>query len=326
MRLREATTKYLQSREFNGYAPNTVRNDRRALHKIDKILGDIPLLQFNDAAFDKVMAHEQSRGLGVGSINNIITTGRTFTQWCQSRGLMAPDQNPASRRYLKQAPKMHDYLPRHMFTSLLDAATSPRDRIILAMGLYTLARTSEIQAVTIKDVDLSTGYVRMIVQKSYDSDLVPMSNELDRELRRWLTTYAEECGPLQPDWLLIPGSKTTGYQMVTWNPEATLAKPEDAVKRALQPLGWKFTGRTGMHLLRRSSARAMFDTLVEAGYDGALRRVQTWLHHANMGQTEQYIGVSLDRDQRDRETIGRDMFPTPQSTPLKSALRATETA
>ena len=146
----------------------------------------------------------------------------------------------------------------------------------------------------------------MIVTKTHDSDMVPMCTELDQEVRRWLTAYAEECGPLQPEWLLIPGSKSAGYQKQTYDTSRSMAKPELVVQAALPGFNAE---RTGMHLLRRSSARAMFDTLVEAGYDGALRRVQTWLHHASAKQTEEYIGVTLDRDQRDRETIGQSKFP-----------------
>ena len=305
MKLLITVQRYLTSREFDGYAANTIRNDRRSLHKVTRLLGDIPLSDFTADAFDKVMANEQSRGLSPGSINNIISTTRSFTKWCQVRGLMAVDQNPADRRFLKEPPTLHKYIPREQFPAMLDAAKNPRDRMLLAMGLYTLARTNEIQRVTVGDVDLETGYVAMVVTKTHDSDMVPMCKELDQEVRRWLTAYAKECGPLQPEWLLIPGSKSAGYQKQTYDTARSVAKPELVVQAVLPD----FTGRTGMHLLRRSSARAMFDTLVEAGYDGALRRVQTWLHHASAKQTEEYIGVTLDRDQRDRETIGQSMFP-----------------
>jgi integrase len=310
MQFTEAMELYLTARETDGYAANTVRNDRKYLEAMAYILGDIPMSAFTPTAFDKVMSHERDRGLAAGSLNNLITVGRSFTKWCQARGFMDSGQNPCHRRYIKEPKKVHDYIPIGMFPALLDSAANPRDRILLAMGLYTLARSDEITSRRIQDVDLSTGYIGMTITKTYDSDLIPISSELDRELRRWLTAYADECGPLQPDWMLIPGSQSKGFQTITWTPKRTLGRPEDAVKRALAPLDWSFSSRTGMHLLRRSAARAMFDELVAMGYDGALRRVQTWLHHSSMSQTEQYIGLSLDRQSRDQDTIGQDMFPS----------------
>ncbi len=310
MKFKEAIELYITARGNDGFAANTVRNDRKDLERMARILGNIPMSAFTPTAFDKVMAHERDRGLATGSLNNLITVGRSFTKWCQARGFMDSGQNPCHRRYIKEPKKVHDYIPIGMFPALLDSAANPRDRMLMAMGLYTLARSEEITSRRVKDVDLSTGYVSMIVTKSYDSDLVPISNELDRELRSWLAAYADECGPVHPDWALIPGSQSKGFQTVTWTPNRTLGRPEDAVKRALAPLGWSFSGRTGMHLLRRSAARAMFDELVAMGYDGALRRVQTWLHHSSMSQTEQYIGLSLDRQDRDRDTHGQDLFPS----------------
>lgn len=310
MKLSEAVELFSESRRIDGYANNTVINNRKDLEQMIWILGDIPIEEFNVTAFDKVMAHERDRGLATGSLNNLISSGRAFTKWAQMRGIMTTDQNPAMRRFLKEPPKVHDYISIAQFPALLDSAANPRDRILLAMGIYTLARASEITQMRIKDVDLSTGFLSMTINKTYDADLVPVSNELDREMRRWLVAYQEECGPLDPNWFLIPGTKSKGFQTHTYMPTRTITRPEDSVKRALARMGWKFANRTGMHLLRRSSARAMFDELVEQGYDGALRRVQTWLHHANMIQTEKYIGLTLDREHRNRDTRGKDMFPS----------------
>ena len=78
---------------------------------------------------------------------------------------------------------------------------------------------------------------------------------------------------------------------------------------ALNQIG--ITGdRFGLHVLRRSSARARFDEMVNLGYDGALRRVSAWLHHSSVTITEIYLGLELDRAQRDEETKGKVMFPS----------------
>lgn len=63
------------------------------------------------------------------------------------------------------------------------------------------------------------------------------------------------------------------------------------------------------HVLRRSGARALFDRLRHEGYDGALRRVQAMLGHSSGTITETYLGLDVERVQRNEMLAGKPMFP-----------------
>jgi len=67
--------------------------------------------------------------------------------------------------------------------------------------------------------------------------------------------------------------------------------------------------RKGIHVLRRSGARAMFDALRAEGHDGALQRVREMLHHSSVKMTELYLGVSLEQELLDQVIRGKRMFP-----------------
>jgi len=82
------------------------------------------------------------------------------------------------------------------------------------------------------------------------------------------------------------------------------------IKRILENYGWTDTYWQGMHLLRASGARAWFDELNNNTVDGALRLVQTHLHHSSTQMTERYLGLSADRVRRDEMVQGSAMFPS----------------
>jgi len=55
----------------------------------------------------------------------------------------------------------------------------------------------------------------------------------------------------------------------------------------------------GVHTLRRSGARALFDEMVAQGsYDRVLRNVSAMLHHKSTVMTERYLGFDVDVTKR----------------------------
>ena len=66
--------------------------------------------------------------------------------------------------------------------------------------------------------------------------------------------------------------------------------------------------REGSHTLRRSGARAYYDHWVAEGRADAIRIVQTLLHHKKVEQTQEYIGLELDRANRDELMRGVTIF------------------
>ena len=303
---------YLQWRKRQGFAHNTTRNDKSALGFLtrtlspERLVSDIhpsDIADVLEACLDKRQP---------SSVNAVRATLSGFFQWCRANQIIGPDHNPMlGVRYRKVAVKERQRLRLDEFDSFLDVAPDPRHRIMAALGLFLFLRSSEAVALRVKDVDLTGGTIAVTIQKTNDFDRMPLSSELDRELRIWLTHYQSVKGNLDPNWKLVPPVARGWRDSNCYNPTGKISRPEDLIKRCLNAYGWEDTHWEGMHCLRRSGARAWFDSLVEMGTDGALRLVQTQLHHRSVTMTERYLGLTGDRINRDKRLRGQAMFPVP---------------
>lgn len=301
---------YLQWRKRQGFAANTTRNDESALGYLTKTLSPERLVRdiYPSDISDVLDACLMKRS--PASVNAVHATLSGFFQWCRANQIIKPDHNPMlGVRYKKVAVKERNRLRVDEFPAFLDAAPDPRHRMMAALGIYLFLRSSEAISLRVKDVDLIAGTIAVTIHKTNDFDRMPISAELDIELRRWLTHYRHVMGNLDPNWKLIPPVARGFRDSDCYNPEGKISKPEDIIKRCLDAYGWEDTYWEGMHCLRRSGARAWFDTLVEMGTDGALRLVQTQLHHRSVTMTERYLGLSGDRINRDKRLKGQAMFP-----------------
>lgn len=314
MMFSEAIGLFVQSREDEDFAVSTVRLDRRKLQRIMDLTGDMPVHELKRTHFDRVSRIEIARGISDGTVNTYQSSFASFCKWCVYSGYM--DKNPVEgRRYRKHVPAKKDYIPIHQFPALLDAAercsmSGTRDRAFIAAGLYLMMRQSELTDLRIKDLDLASGTIDARIFKTREADVMPVSKEFDREMRKYLVYYEEDAGPLQPDWYLFPATRRFRHDYWGMLPKARISKPEQIVHRTIKELGFEAEGPVGVHILRRSAARAALDELIAQGYDGALRRVQAWLHHKNSWTTEVYLGLTQDREIRNRETIGQPLFPS----------------
>lgn len=310
MLLTEARERYVQYRVDSGFARSTTQNDRSALDRLIRSIDVRDVRKITASHMDTFFGGLVQSGLASGTINAIQASLSAFFRWCRSRGILKPDVDPiAGRRYRPKEPKPQTRIHVSQFPVLLDGAANPRDRMLIAAGLYLLGRQSEITNIRIRDVDLNAGEILMIIKKTHQTDLMPITVELREELARWLTVYQELAGPLQPNWYLVPAVYRIPPDQFRIKPLGRITRPEDIMRRSVAPLGIT-EGRIGMHLLRRSSARAIFDELCKQGYDGALRRVSAWLHHSSTTITEHYLGLDLDRAQRDSDSKGKVLFPS----------------
>lgn len=315
MLLSEAIELFCDGRASDGFAANTVRNDRSQLTKILKIIGDIDVTKMRPQHLDRVLAVESDRGLAPGTLNMIQSSLSAFSRWCRDREHMLPTQNPVgTRRYRPDPPKRRDFVPVEDFPRLLDAAETgemgKRDRAFIAAGLFLMCRQSELINLRIKDLNLEHDEIDVQVIKTHDRDLMPVSSELHAELTSYLEWYRAEMGePLDGDWYLFPALVVHGFHKWRLNPTARISRSQDLILRALVKIGWKDKW-VGVHVLRRSAARARLEVNIESGYDAAMREIQSWLHHASIQTTERYLQIQPDRDRRNRRTAGQPMFPS----------------
>lgn len=320
VRLSEAVAEYLDHLKARGLEPLTIKNHHQPLRRAIRLWGDIYVSSIKPGHIDQLMS---TTTWSARTRNGYLSNMRSgFFPWCRRNNFIPKDYDPTEGwRPSKVPSKDKTWMPVEEFPALLDAAPSPRDRVLLAVGLFTMCRGSEVTSIKVRDVDFDRDTLFIYRQKTKEEDVLPMPIELRDELLRWMRIYEDKCGPLQPDWYLVPGQgkhpmahdHTIGKLVSTGEPAPLkptlrIGRPYMAVKRTLRIMGLD-DHRAGVHLLRRSSARAYYDLLVANGHDHALMRVGAILGHKDTKTTQIYLGLSIERQQRNAMLAGKTMFP-----------------
>lgn len=330
-RLSEALDKYMALRHAR-FAPATVKNEEFVLRRFLLWYGED--IQVRHLKATRV----QDWFYGPDSIRSIHTTRdgverppvqdsthnfyrsrlKSFFEFCKVSGWLRSD--PLIHvGHIMTATKKRLQPPPHVLLAMLDSAHSARDRCYLATAANTALRASEINRLRVSDVDLEAERLRVWISKTKEEDLMPISSDLDAELRIWMIKYAEDIGrPLRGEDHLFPARKGSRYVWrknaegvqergrtePSWLPGTPITKVQKIVQEALAAVGLP-TKHEGVHTLRRAVARAYFDRLAVQGYDSALRQTMSLLHHKSSATTEHYLGLSSEREQRDKSLAGK---------------------
>lgn len=315
----EALTDFLEVRTLQ-VAPKTLQNDTYVLQRFAEAMGlekRVHLLTPPDV--ERWFLAEAKRQQA-SSFNKVRSRVSRFLGFCERRGWAAgnllgevpPRKVTKKERFRLSAAELLE-LPTY--------ARTERDRALIVLAMCTALRANEIRNLRVKDVDLAGFWVRVTVTKSAIEDVMPMPLELADALRRWFVEYEADAGPLQPDWYLFParrpgqgrflnkagvlGGEYLYHEYGSLIPTEPLTKVAVIIQRALVDAGHTIQPGEGAHTLRRSAARAYFDTRVNAGFDGALRETSAFLHHANSATTEGYLGITTEKLGRDRALRGQ---------------------
>ena len=338
-RLSETIESYRRWRSSQDYSANTLDREQCVMRLFIQFTGDIQTKRISSVHIDNYFeqASKTRQGSTLAGDHQILDA---WLRWCRHTKRIAGDNDPFfGRRTPRATVKERQRIHVSDFPRLLDVAgqRSPRDRALVAFMLYTLVRDSEAVSVQVGDLDLPAGVVRVQVHKTKVEDRVPISSELDAEMRTWLEHYTVAVGELKPHYALFPSrqpkpvfgesGKIIAHDTI-YTPERPLRQALPMVKPALEGIGLPMRdakGRSlheGSHTIRRSGARALFDALVsEGGYDHPLRIVQAMLHHKSVTMTEKYIGVTADRRTRDELIRGKRMYPSAGGVVQLSAVR-----
>ncbi|HUX71501.1 MAG TPA: tyrosine-type recombinase/integrase, partial [Cellulomonadaceae bacterium] len=252
------------------------------------------------------------------SWNKVRSRLRTFFEFCSRRGWVDQDLliDIRPKRVVRE---QRLQLTAGELQQLL-GVPDPRERALISVAMNTGLRASTITSLRVKDVDLQSGSLHVVVTKSAYEDQLPITSDLDRELGSWLITYAQEIGrPLAPDDYLVPSRGLRRNRMIdgrwtgSWGdlePNVRIVHAAAIIKRALErQLGITTVKGEGIHTVRRSVARIVFEQASSQGHDGALRVAAALLGHSSTAATEIYLGVSADRRKRDDLMRGRSLFP-----------------
>lgn len=330
--LHQGIEEYLAHLKVRGLEPRSIKTHRQPLTKALESWGNIYINRIEAHHIDLLFARgdwgPRTRNMYLGNL-------RQFFAYCRRQKWVDRDFDPSDGWRNVKVPK--EEMPRigvEEFLPLLQAATEPRDRAVVALGLFTFCRGSEIQTLRIRDINFSESTVEIYRHKTKEPDTLPLVAELAQEMTLWLNFYREQQGRLDPDWYLVPSK---GPLPMSWDhalgklqptgapallrPTQPMTHPYRAVQRPLRAIGMDESG-TGGHVLRRSGARALFDRLRGEGYDGALMRVSSMLGHSSTKITEHYLGLGIERTQRNELLAGKPMFPGLVNTGSVANLRA----
>ncbi|MEU9975110.1 site-specific integrase [Streptomyces sp. NPDC051014] len=187
---------------------------------------------------------------------------------------------------------------------LLEAADHPRDRALVAFLANTGLRISEAVHMRVRDVAFNKGELYVYLPKTKEEVTVPLSLDLERELREWLRVYTAEVGVLKRSFYLFPvfekprflhGHAQVPNRERILKPEGWITHPTYIIKDIAVKAGIELDPGDAWHTLRRSFARILYDDCVDQGHDSALRIVQAALNHKEVSTTERYLGLDIER-------------------------------
>jgi len=336
-RIGDAVEEYLGYRERKRYSQKTMRSDTLLLRKFGK---DMRNIQIRHVTSDHVTGwfygpgglmgpHTGDQyggkilpGISEATHNQYRSRLKVFFDWMTKRGMTKVDLLE-DVGFLAIPVKVRLQPKPGVLLGFLDSAAHPRDRCYLAVAMNSALRASEVVRIMVGDINLEGGYYKATTSKRVQKDHMPITSDLDVELRRWLTLYEKDAGrPLLPSDYLFPNlTASLFYKYVTNEdgmrvglrtvrkviPESPISVPrtQGIVHHALRAAGLP-TKYEGTHTIRRAVARAYFDSMRgSVGRDNALREVSALLHHSNSSMTERYLGLSAERDARDEAMRGK---------------------
>ncbi|WP_434439673.1 tyrosine-type recombinase/integrase [Lentzea sp. E54] len=251
------------------------------------------------------------------SYNKTVTHLRGFVTWLLRRGIVSGDVLDALETLKAGPTKQYPRLTLEQMEEIVGNAADPWERFVVALGFQTLGRWSELQAVRWAHVNLAASRITWWREKTDEADALPITAKLDHELRAWILYYEASIGrPLEPDDFMVPRRKwiiNAGWRLL---PKLHSNK---AILTTVKSYAGPYLGGAdaikgqGVHILRRSAARELYEALKRQGEPDPIRIVMAMLGHKNVKTTERYIGIERDRETRDALLSGSALLSIDRS-------------
>jgi integrase/recombinase XerD len=272
-----------------GLSQNTLDSYHRDLNAFSVWLKDRDLTRVQRSDFPGYLSHRMSRGISARSTARALSCLRGFYQYLLRENKISVDptlqlENP------KLSPLLPDSLTEREVEALLAApdvtsAIGFRDRAMLEVLYACGLRVSELVHLTLTDVNLRQGVVR-VMGKGSKERLVP----LGEEAISWLDQYIKEMRPdllknnLSEDVMFPSSHGKTMTRQTFWHRIKAHAE-KAGIRRKISP-----------HTLRHAFATH----LVNHGAD--LRVVQLLLGHSDLSTTQIYTHIAKQRMKSLHET------------------------
>ncbi|WP_337288230.1 tyrosine recombinase XerC [Candidatus Methylomirabilis sp.] len=240
--------------------------------------------EIDTLAIRAFVADLHRRGIARSSIARKLATLRSFFRYLCREGVLAA--NPAK---LVPTPKLPKRLPAYLTVDEVDRLLVPpgeedvasaRDVAILELFYASGIRLSELTGLSVRDMDIREGLVR-VKGKGSKERIVPVGSKATTALRCYLDRRSE----------LIPESKRGTPEPVALflNRQGGRLSSRGAARIVLKHLNRSGVGpKITPHGLRHSYATH----LLQAGAD--LRAIQELLGHSRLSTTQRYTHLNLD--------------------------------
>jgi integrase/recombinase XerD len=272
-----------------GRSVNTLTSYRRDLRAFDAFLAERSTNLLDASATDLVdhIGRLRAEGKAPASVTRAVVAIRSLYRFLTEEGVL--DHDPGADLEVPRVPAgLPKALAEDEVAALIDSVTgtdplSRRDRAVLELLYGTGARISEAAGLSLSDLDLEGGLVRLF-GKGAKERVVPVGRMARAALDAWL-------GPdgrprLEPDRWVRRGDADA----VFLNQRGGRLSRQGAwamVKARGERVG--LADRLSPHVLRHSCATHMLD------HGADIRSVQELLGHASISTTQVYTLVSTER-------------------------------
>lgn len=255
--------------------------------------------------------------LAAASFNKGVSRLKTFLEYAVRRGIVPADVLDACRKTPTGPRKDYLRLSAAQVVQMIQTCEDPWERWVLAFASQTLGRESELCNRRIAHLRMDLGELDWYRKKTSDTDKLPLTRQFVDEWQRWAMVYQEKCGPLDRNkgWFLVPARVSVPLSNARWvyRPERPPFRLTPIVKKHVARItgdSFESLKGQGVHIMRRSMARALYDRLVVDGVPEptALNRVQVMLGHSDPRTTMIYIGVQPDRQKRNELLMGSSLL------------------
>lgn len=284
------TTSYLSWLRQRDFSPRTLQNSESGLGlfiewaEMRELMRPTDITRREMEVYQRHLFHQRQpndKPLSFRTQRVRISQVSVFFRWMVKRGVLVG--NPAADLDL---PKK----PRHLIKEVLSEAEAEqilaepdlstavgmRDRAILELIYSTGARRMEACGLSMTDVDLETGSLRIRHGKGNKERYVPIG----RRALFWVSLYA---GKVRPHF-----ARSEESQHLFLSADGTPLNPDSFGQRVRRYVKDSRVGKSGgCHLFRHTMATLM----LEGGAD--VRHIQEMLGHESLESTQIYTRVSL---------------------------------
>ena len=181
-----------------GIADGTAKMYRSKSGHAIRLLGELDAGSLTRDNVTGYIAARAAEGAKAHTISKELVTLRKVLAFAESKGFVAAGWSGAFPRYSPAYEPRDRWLTEDEYERLLDAC-EPERRLFVRVLVFTGARLSEALRLDWSDVDLATGFVRLVTAKSRHGKpkkprFIPVSRELRKHLKQ-----ARGIGPIFVD-------------------------------------------------------------------------------------------------------------------------------